>query len=231
MDFKGKAKRLDDIDLPRIGDKIGVGEDEIHALLDVEAAGSGFDSAGRPKMLFEPHIFWRQLGAGRKRDEAARLGIAYPKWGTAKYPRDSYPRLALAMKIDKEKALRSASWGMSQIMGFNHSTVGYPTAEAMVEAFCDDEEAHLEAMVQFIIMNNLDDELRNHDWRGFARGYNGAGYARNNYHTKLEQAYRKWSRIPDTPYKPGAPDVEPVEAKREGGLAGLIKALLAIFRR
>lgn len=42
--FKGAAKRLDDIDLPRIGNRIGVDEDEIHAVREVEAAGSGFDS-------------------------------------------------------------------------------------------------------------------------------------------------------------------------------------------
>ena len=52
-DFKGAAKRIEDTDLPRIGATIGVGEDELHAFMDVEAAGSGFDSAGRPKMLFE----------------------------------------------------------------------------------------------------------------------------------------------------------------------------------
>ena len=44
--FKGAAKRIDDIDLPKIGAQIGVGEDEIHALLDVESAGSGFDGKG-----------------------------------------------------------------------------------------------------------------------------------------------------------------------------------------
>ena len=57
MNFRGKAKRLDDIDLPRIGARIGVGEDEMHAILDVEAAGSGFDAQDRIKMLFEPHVF------------------------------------------------------------------------------------------------------------------------------------------------------------------------------
>lgn len=41
LSFKGRAKRLDDVDLPRIGHQIGVGEDEIHAFMDVEAAGSG----------------------------------------------------------------------------------------------------------------------------------------------------------------------------------------------
>lgn len=40
--FKGEAKRLDDLDLPRIGARIGVGEDEIHALDDV-ALHSGIE--------------------------------------------------------------------------------------------------------------------------------------------------------------------------------------------
>ena len=61
MNFVGRAKRLDDLDIPAIGALIGVGEDEIHAFLDVEAAGSGFDKFSRPKMLFEPHVFYRLL--------------------------------------------------------------------------------------------------------------------------------------------------------------------------
>ena len=45
--FKGATARLKDIDIPRIGAEIGVGEDELHAFMQVEAAGSGFDAAGR----------------------------------------------------------------------------------------------------------------------------------------------------------------------------------------
>lgn len=199
MNFYGKAERLNDIDLPRIGSQIGVGEDEIHAVLDVEARGRGFDSQGRPAMLFEPHIFYRQL-KGEERNEAVRQGLAYPKW-RRNYPKDSYPRLLKAMRINEESALKSASWGMGQIMGFNHQTAGYDSAKEMVEAFLDSEAEHLQAMVTFILMSGLDDELRDHDWHGFARGYNGAGYKKNHYHTKLAASYKKWSNIPDTEWK------------------------------
>lgn len=207
MNFKGKAKRLDDIDLPIVGRQIGVGEDEIHALLDVESAGSGFDKQGRPKMLFEPHVFWRELGPGNtaKRQRAADMGLAYPKW-RRNYPADSYPRLIEAMKIDEEAALRSASWGLAQIMGFNAQIVGYATAKEMVLAFMEDEEAHLRAMVLFIVKNGLADHLRMHNWKAFARGYNGAGFAKNGYDRKLAAAFAKWQRIKDTPI--------PAEAKR-----------------
>lgn len=200
-EFRGAARRLDDIDLPRIGALVGVGEDELHAVLEVETRGGGFDAQGRPKMLFEPHIFWRELGPSAARDRAEREGLAYRRWGERRYPGDSYPRLRAAMLIDQEAALRSASWGLAQVMGFNHGMVGYPTAADMVAAFLDDEETHLEAMMEFIRGAGLDDELRRHDWRGFARGYNGPGYEKHGYHTRLAAAYAKWREIPDTPFE------------------------------
>lgn len=226
MNFTGKAKRLDDIDLPRIAARIGVGEDEIHAVLDAETSGRGFDAKGRPRMLFEPHIFWRELGPGPKRDVAATKGLAYPTW-RRDYPKDSYPRLLSAMSIDKEAALRSASWGLGQIMGFNCVAAGYPSAEAMVEDFLDDEEQHLNAMVTFIVQTKLDGFLRARDWKGFARGYNGPGFAKNGYDRKLAAAFDKWQKIKDTPYTPGKIVTEPrirdvafsVPGQREGGQA------------
>jgi hypothetical protein len=201
-DFRGRAKRLDDIDLPAIGYRIGVGEDEIHAVLEVESRGSGFDPQGRPAMLFEPHVFWRELGNIAKRKEAVRLDIAYPKWGEKKYPIDSYPRLRMAMAIDETAALRSASWGLGQVMGFNFAAAGFSSPQAMVRAFMDDEETHLSAMVNFIKTARLDDELRARNWSGFARGYNGEGYAKHGYHTRLSAAFARWQKIKDTPWSP-----------------------------
>lgn len=212
--FKGKAKPLEDMDLPRIGHRIGVGEDEIHAVLDVEAAGKAFDSHGRPKMLFEPHVFYRELGPGPERDWAVSDGLARRRW-KRDYPKDSYARLKRAMEISPDKALRSASWGMGQVMGFNCLSAGYETARDMVAAFMDDADNHLEAMVSFIVVNHLDDELRRHDWAGFARGYNGKGFAQNHYDTKLAKAYAKWQKIKDTEWTPEAekPMPEPAPEK------------------
>lgn len=200
-DFKGAAQRIDDYDLPRIGHIIGVGEDEIHTVMDVEAAGGGFDHQGRPKMLRETHIFWRELGPGRKRDEAASIGLATPRW-VRNYPRDSYDDLRKMMEIDETAALRSCSWGLGQVMGFNHLAAGFGTVQKMVLAMMNDEAAGLEAMISFIKNNGLDDELRRHDWTGFARGYNGAGYAKNRYHLKLASRFAFWQRKPDTPWSP-----------------------------
>lgn len=210
--FIGVGKRLDDIDLPKLGARIGVGEDEIHALVDVETAGGGFDKIGRPRLLFEPHVFYRNL-TGAKRDEAVRAGLAYPKWGTKPYPADSYPRLKQAMDIDETAALKSASWGLGQILGENHKMVGYATPQDMVLAFMADEENHLSAMVEFIKAAHIDDDLKAHRWAVVARVYNGPGYAANHYDTKLAAAYAKWAKIKDTPYVPGQED--PVTAPSE----------------
>ncbi|MER8476327.1 N-acetylmuramidase family protein [Mesorhizobium sp. M1163] len=204
LSFKGAARRLDDIDLPKLGARIGVGEDEIHAFLDVETSGHGFDAVGRPVILFEPHVFYRNL-SGAKRATAVAAGLAYPKWGEKPYPRDSYPRLRAACAIDETAALKSASWGLGQVLGENFKAAGFLTVQAMAEAMMADEALQLGAAIDFIVEKRLDDNLRNHDWAGFAKGYNGAGYRKNSYDTRLAEAYRKWSRIKDTPWPSAGP--------------------------
>ena len=213
MNFKGRAEKIKDIDLPRVGHIIGVGEDPVHAVLDVESAGYGFDKQDRPRMLFEPHIFYRQLRSNHaKQKEAMRKGLAYPKW-RRNYPKDSYPRLQKAIAIDRDAALRSASWGLGQVMGFNHAAAGHSTVLAFVKAMMRSEGDQLEAMIQFILTNGLDDEMRDMEkadnWaqlvsacRRFARGYNGPGYEKNNYHTRIAQRYQFWKGKKDTPWSP-----------------------------
>ena len=232
MTFKGAARRLDDLDLPKLGARIGVGEDEIHAFLDVETSGHGFDAHGRPVILFEPHVFYRNL-AGAARAKAVAAGLAYAKWGEKPYPRDSYPRLKAACAIDETAALRSASWGLGQVLGENFRAAGFPTVQAMVEAMMADEALQLAAAVNFIAANRLDGKLRKHDWAGFAKGYNGASYGKNAYDIRLAEAFRKWSGIKDTPSPPAAQPPAPVPipqppqpkgftpAKAEPGKAGV----------
>lgn len=203
MNFQGAAKRLDDVDLPRIGARIGVSEDEIHAVDEVESLGTGFDARGRPLILPERHVFYRNL-RGERRDRAVAAGLAYPKWGAKPYPRTSDERYALLermMEIDETAAIMACSWGRYQVLAENFRAAGYDSPQAMVQAMMADEENHLEAMVNFVLSSGLDDELRAHRWAPFAYGYNGAGYAKNQYDVKLDRAYRKWAKIPDTPWE------------------------------
>lgn len=222
-DFKGAARRLDALDIVQVAQLIGVGEDEIRAILEVESRGSGFDRQGRPAMLFEPHVFWKELGPGPKRDAAAKAGLAYPKWKAGAYPKDSYPRLRQATQIDFTAALRSASWGLGQVMGFNHKAAGFNTVQDMVAAFCRDEETHLEAMIRFIKARGLADEIQRRDWAGFARAYNGPGYATNRYDKRLAQAYAKWVQVPNAQF-----DLD--EARKEDEAACRSQTFLDVAR-
>lgn len=198
-----QGKKLTDYDLPRIGHLIGVGEDEIHAVLDVESRGTGFDKHGVIR-LFESHVFYRQLPK-EKRPAAMSMGLAHTSWSQAKAAgnyRNNYDRLCRAYDFDPKAALEATSWGLGQVMGFNHRMCGYSSALQMVEAFAESEGNQLEAMIEFIVSASLDDELRRHDWAGFARGYNGAGYKANRYDVRLRQRYDYWKRKPDTKWSP-----------------------------
>jgi hypothetical protein len=192
MDFTGKALPLTDGDVRTIAGYLGCEIAAVRAVLQVEAAGKGFGNDGRPIILNEPHIFWRELGAGAKRDRAVREGLAYQKWGAKPYPRsqpERYAWLKKAMAIDETAALKSCSWGLGQVMGFNHKAAGFATVQSFVAAMTHSEGAHLYAMARFIVSKGLQRHLRAGNWSSFAKGYNGSGYAKHGYHTKLANAY------------------------------------------
>jgi peptidoglycan hydrolase-like protein with peptidoglycan-binding domain len=209
-DFRGLAKPLDAYDIPMLAHRINVHEDALNAFMEVEAAGNPFDNKGRPAMLFEPHLFHRYT-SGEKRRIAVEQGLAYPNWRPGNYPKDSYPRLMRAVEIDARAALMACSWGGSQVLGSNYQMAGYPTPEAMVTAFMDDAQEHIEAMVRFILASGIDDDIREGRWESVARVYNGPQYAKHGYHTKLAAAARRFGAKVDSDWKPDAPDPKVVD--------------------
>lgn len=194
--FRGMAAKLKPSEIVEIAEANGVEPAAFRAVITVEAAGSGFDAADRPKILFEPHVFHRLLTDTAKRELAVGAGLAYPRWGMRPYPKGSaaqYARLEAAMEIDQPAALKSCSWGLGQIMGFNHEFAGYGDVETMVFACMDSEAKQVAMMMEFIKSAKLLPKLKSKDWAGFARGYNGPGYAKNAYDVKLAQAYERFS--------------------------------------
>jgi hypothetical protein len=184
--FSGPATPLDDTAIADAAKKLGCEVAAVRAVIDVESRG-GFLPDGRPKILFERHYFSR-LTKGRF--DASHPGISNGKWGGyGAAGGHQYDRLNEAAALDRDAALRSASWGLFQIMGDHCKTLGYADAEAFVAAMVSGEAAQLDAFVAFVKKNKLDDELIRHDWAGFARGYNGPAYRENRYDTKLAAAY------------------------------------------
>lgn len=197
MDFKGAARKLEQSEIDKIANDLGVEPAAFRAVITVEAAGSGFDKAGRPKALFERHHFYKHLkDAPGLLANAVSEGLAYPKWGEKPYPKGSdavYAEIERACAIDEEAALLSTSWGLGQIMGSNFKMVGCKSVQDMVEEAKESEAGQVRQMAAFIKSAGLTDELAAKNWAGFARGYNGPQYAKNQYDEKLAAAYAKFA--------------------------------------
>jgi hypothetical protein len=203
------SKTLTENDILELAKKFSIDQAAIKAVKEIESRGSGFLPSGKPIILFEGHVFWKQLtlkGKNPKDYIMNNYDIIYPTWDKSQYKggEKEYDRLNKAIAIDKEAALKSASWGLFQIMGFNHKLAGYDTVQHFVEAQYENEKNQLEAFANFIKSSNLIDELQNKQWAAFAKAYNGAQYAQNQYDIKLQKAFEKYYIAP----KVEAPKVE-----------------------
>jgi len=185
LQFSGDATRIDDDAVEAAAEAIGCSEAAVRAVIDVESRG-GFLPDRRPKILFERHYFCRLTN--HKHDDHPEISNA--RSGGYKGGAAEYLRLEQAMKLDREAALRSASWGAFQIMGNNYEMCGFDDVEQFVKAMVEGEPEQLQAFILFVKNARLDDELRKLDWTGFARGYNGPKYRENRYDEKLAAAYR-----------------------------------------
>jgi hypothetical protein len=200
MDFKGTARKASAEEIAAIANGLGVSVAAFRSVIAVEAAGSGFDKAGRPKALFERHHFFKHLKAAPEQLQTAEAeGLAYPKWGTKPYPKGSdavYAEIERACQINESAALLSTSWGLGQVMGSNFKMVGCASVEDMVREAVESEAGQLRQMAGFIKSANLVKAMKELNWAAFAKGYNGPGYAKNAYDTKLAQAYAKFEKEP-----------------------------------
>jgi peptidoglycan hydrolase-like protein with peptidoglycan-binding domain len=166
----------------------------VRAVVSVEAAGSGFHNDGRPKILFEAHWFG-DLTDGDYDDDYP--SISSPVWNRSLYIGGvgEWDRLYLACTLDRAAAMKSASWGLGQVMGFNHKAAGYADVETFVRDMHLSEGKQLMAMFNFIKTNGLDRALIRRDWATFARGYNGESYRVNAYDEKLRDSYNYWISV------------------------------------
>lgn len=161
----------------------------------VETAAFGpFTDDGKPTVLFERHVFDR-LTTGKHR--GAFVPGGGPIWGNISLPTPGgygpeskqHERLDAAAKLDRDAALRSASWGTFQIMGFNFRAAGFPDVQAFVNAMYRSAADHLRAFACLVHSNPaLEEALRKHDWPTVKRLWNGP--APNDYVARLNVAWQ-----------------------------------------
>ena len=195
-DFCGQGLVLDASGVAAACDSLGVHAAELWAVLTVETRGCGFLADRRPLILFERHYFSRLT---RGAFDAQAPDVSNPDPGGYGGGAREYVRLERAIQLNRAAALRSASWGLGQVMGDNCKAAGYVEVEAMVKGFVASENAQLEGMASFIMSIGADRHLRAHHWPAFAAAYNGSEYAKNSYDERLRAAHQKYmtGALPD----------------------------------
>jgi len=176
---------------------LGCDVEAIEAVARIEAGAEGaFLDTGEPVLLFERHAFWRLVLAEHGR-EAAELwhqavpDVCNPEPGGYGPVSRQHIRLRVATKLDREIALRSASWGLFQILGDNCGRCRL-TLQDFINAAYRSADEHLRLFVAFILADHrLVEALRDHDWTTFARIYNGPNYALHHYDTRIAAAHRE----------------------------------------
>lgn len=89
--------------------------------------------------------------------------------------------------------MKAASWGLFQIMGFNHTAAGHPDIHSFVDAMKKSEGEQLLAFARFAAADKaMLSALQAKDWAAFAERYNGRAYKKNNYDAKLANAYARY---------------------------------------
>lgn len=188
-------KALDKQAYESIAEEYGLEEAVVRAVVEIESNGSGFllrePTPARPKILFEAHWFYKLTPKPVSR---TRPDLSSKSWNRALYKGGSaeWNRLLDAMAFDPIPAMKSASWGLGQVMGFNYKVAGCNSVEQFVIEAHKGEYEQLRHMMNFIKNNHLLDDLQRKSWTSFAEGYNGSQQAVNSYDTKLAASYSRW---------------------------------------
>lgn len=172
-------------------DELGVETAKIKAVSAVESRHSGFLDSGEPKILFEATWFHRFTDGAY---DDTHPNISSPTWDKSLYEggQEEHERLQKAVELDREAALKSASYGKFQILGVNWQKCSYESLQQFINAMYESEEAHLEAFVGFIKNEGLVEPLKEGDFESFARSYNGPGFRRNSYAKRMKEKYEQY---------------------------------------
>lgn len=179
-----------------------VQEAHIRTVCEVESKGSGYLPDGRIKILFERHHFIASLKKRLPAGTVAQLQRSNPdiinsEPGGYIGNEGEYARFERACAIDEYSAIYATSFGLFQIMGFNHAAAGYSDIFAYADAMRASETNQLMAFVNFnktYRKGVLWTALKSTDWPVYAYNYNGAGYKKYSYDTKLSAAFAKFMK-------------------------------------
>jgi hypothetical protein len=183
-------------EIKEVASEFGIEPAAMLAIVEVESAGNVFaviEGRQEPLIRFEGHYFDRRL-SGDALARARADGLASPEAGAVANPASQAARWRLlerAAGIDRKAAYESVSWGLGQVMGAHWAWLGFADVDALVAEAREGAAGQARLMARFIDKSGLTEAIRSRDWEAFARGYNGPGFRKNAYDTKLAAAYRR----------------------------------------
>ncbi|VTU32393.1 hypothetical protein H4CHR_03002 [Variovorax sp. PBS-H4] len=196
--------RLTEADFQVAAERLGVPPAAVKAVCTVEAPNGGFDPEGRPRILFEGHVFHRNTGG---KFDAMVPDLSFRTWTSRFYATGAnmdvrnareHERLARAAALARPAALMSASWGAFQLLGENFASCGFHTLQDFINAMYDGELAQLLAFCEFVMhdrggkgLKALKQAVATGNWTPFAEFYNGSQQAKNKYDQRLKAAFGK----------------------------------------
>lgn len=162
-----------------VADREGLNRQFCLAIAKIESDCTPFMPNDYPLVRFERHVFLKYI----KRNHVNLLDKAIPLTGT------TFEYYQKAKELEPESAILATSFGLYQIMGFNHRYVGYDTPTEFEEAMCANVKNQVEAFAKFIKVAKLKDAINNKDFHKFAKTYNGPNYQQYRYADRLKTAY------------------------------------------
>jgi len=160
----------------------------LNSVIRVESSGHGFSPlTGRIIIQFEPTWFKREFADWKNHSD----GHTWVNNGVGNQT-DEWKAFNDAFAINANAAMEATSIGLMQVMGFHWKDLGFTSVGAMWD-FAKESEANQVALgIRFIkTIPKLDTALKNKDWATFAYYYNGSGYAKFNYDSRLATEYQK----------------------------------------
>lgn len=161
--------------------KIGCAVSAVKAVKTVETSGEGFLPNAQVTILFERHVFKKQLdqklaatpdlvnslvdklglkvlpGMNKVAYVQATIASKYDDvynsipGGYSAHSEDEYTRMNKAAELDLVCAMSACSWGLFQIMGYHASLLGYASVVDMVNAYKLSERAQLMSFCDFVL--------------------------------------------------------------------------------
>lgn len=186
---------ISEADYKGIASELGVSPAILKAIHKVEASGKSYLPEGYPSLLFEAHIFYSRLGS--KKAETLLPGnrdILSKTWNKSLYKGGvkEVTRLNKAFLISPEAALASASFGAFQICGFNWKKSGVSSAWEFYREMWTSEVGQFRLLSGFLKGSGIVPYMKSLNFKEIARRYNGEGYKKNGYDTKLRSAYQSF---------------------------------------